>query len=152
MASAVYAAPMAMAWVADTETLRQLNAGPAADGDICLSDQALAALVPNGAHLAVLTYSFEDFRTRGELDRDAHVLTSWAIEVEGGWAIVHIKLPLGRVMALQSFEATENMAELAERLREAAKAFIGEQVERGLFIEQAEGEIDRLTRGDIGDS
>jgi hypothetical protein len=44
------------------------------------------------------------------------------------------------------------MAELAERLREAAIEFIGEQVERGLFIEQAEGEIDRLTRGDIGDS
>jgi hypothetical protein len=89
---------------------------------------------------------------RGELDRDAYVLTSWAVEVERGWAIVHIKLPLGRVMALQSVEVTENMAKLAERLREAATEFIGEQVERGLFIEQAEGEIDQLTRGDLGDS
>jgi len=60
----------------------------------------------------------------------AYVLTSWAIEVEGGWAIVHIKLPVGRVMALQSFAVTEDMSKLAERLRKAAKEFIGEQVER----------------------
>jgi hypothetical protein len=143
---------VATAWVADTETLRQLNAGPAADGDICLSDRAVAELAPDGKHLAVITYSFEDLRTTGELDRDAYVLTSWAIEVEGGWAIVHIKLPVGRVMALQSFAVTEDMSKLAERLREAAKEFIGEQVERGLFIEQAEDEIDRLTRGDLGGS
>jgi hypothetical protein len=139
---------LSRAVVADTTTLRRLGYRALEEGWPSPSDKAFDELDPEGRHVGVLVHVLGwDGKSESAVGPDALGIVTWALALDGrdGRVIVHIGIPVGTIAEME--QAIVNSDDAAA-LVDAAREYLGQM----RFQAQAQGELDRILRGDFGDA
>jgi hypothetical protein len=130
---------MASAKVANTDTLRALNA-LAVERGLGLTEEGLVNLDPNGEHVGVCFGSSKDYRV---------VLIGWMVKMRDEEKLVPMILPVKQLAGLPD---TEIPTDTAESYVEASRRFIADAEQKFDFVRQSMAEIERLTGATLSDS
>ena len=129
---------MTSAKIADTDTLRALNA-LAVERGLGLTEEGIVNLDPNGEHVGVCFGSSKDYRV---------ILVGWRVQMRDAETLVPMILP---VKPLAELPDTQIPSDVAEVYVEASRRYIADAEQRFEFVRQSMAEIERLTGGNDSD-
>jgi hypothetical protein len=127
---------MGRARIADTDKLKELNAGIPRETDEHLSERCIDSLVPGAEHVGVVTRLYR---------RDRKMLVAWALVLRDREQVVvagQMLLPVERVEELPSADVPD---EIVDACKEATNFYMDTLREEADFLEQGMSEIKQLT-------